>query len=64
MKCVFGRGKSDSDKKCDCYLHINNFGYYENGTVTVNRPNGRKDYQIIIMTEGEGTFPYPATAPL
>lgn len=56
MKCVFGRGKSDSNKKWDCYLHINNFGFYENSTVIVNRPNGREDYQIIIMTDGEASF--------
>ncbi len=56
MKCVFGRGKSDSDKKRECYLHINNFGYYENSEVTVSRTKGRADYQLIVMTDGEAMF--------
>lgn len=56
MKCVFGRGKLDSNKKWDSYLHVNNFGYYENSDITVSRKKGRADYQLIVMTDGEATF--------
>lgn len=54
MENVFGRSGECTDKKWDTYLHINNFGMYKLSSVL--RPRGRQDYQMIIISEGEGKF--------
>lgn len=54
MNCIFGRSNECTDKKWDGYLHINNFGKYEKTQVC--RPNGRQDYQLLIISKGTGKF--------
>lgn len=54
----YGRGELRTDKKTDKYIHINNFGLFEDITYnqSVNRPHGRSDYHLITLIKGEAKF--------
>ena len=54
MYISYGRGEIHTDKPTQEFFYVNNCGIYKNIThkINVNRPNGRNDYQIIYVTEG------------
>ena len=58
MEIFHGVSTNQSDKTSDKYISINNFGYYKNidEIVNTNRKYGRKDYQLIYIAKGYGTF--------
>ena len=48
-----GRLTKNSDKRSNSYVSVNNCGYYDNiPQISVNRPNGRQDYQLIYLKSG------------
>ena len=54
MHSFFYKKVENSDFSADRYIHINNFGYYEDITkMQVRREEGRLDYQLIYVKEGE-----------
>lgn len=57
MKALWGKTGS-TNKRSDSYIYINNFGLYEDICPEVNvlRPEGREDYQIIIVLKGSARF--------
>lgn len=58
MELFHGIMTNHSDTTSDKYISINNFGYYKNidEFVNTNREHGRKDYQLIYIDKGYGTF--------
>ena len=55
MKIYFARGNINSNFQSSDYFHVNNCGYYSNikTQVTLSRPEGRDDYQLIYIKSGE-----------
>ncbi|MBQ8907649.1 MAG: helix-turn-helix domain-containing protein [Clostridia bacterium] len=54
MRSFFYKKVDNSDFSADRYIHINNFGYYEDITnMQVRRERGRLDYQLIYVKKGE-----------
>ncbi len=58
MKTFYGISETYTGKETGKHLHINNFGYYKNvdAPITVTRPYGRPDYQLIYVKQGEIAF--------
>lgn len=58
MECVYGRSSQCSDMASEDYLHVNNFGYYREPDIPirVHRTGGRKDWQLIYIERGSGSF--------
>ena len=57
MPAYFSIKTKSSDSVSLRYLHINNCGFCEHMDKTaVNRPNGRQDYQLIYIREGQMVF--------
>lgn len=58
MKAIYGIAELCTDKKTDSYIHINNFGMYDDAYSEIDtfRPNGREDYQLIIVLKGTCKF--------
>lgn len=56
MEFGYGRDAMCTDKVSAEYMHINNFGYYRHidTEISVHRPCGRQDYQIIYIEKGCG----------
>lgn len=54
----FAKGYEDSNITTQEYLRVNNCGYSKNNPNEdiVKRPNGRKDYQLIYLEKGTGSF--------
>ena len=54
MDSFFYKKVNNSEMLSDKYIHVNNFGYYEGITdMRVCRKQGRLDYQLIYLKEGE-----------
>lgn len=54
MNSFFYRKVNSSEMSADKYIHVNNFGYYEDITeIRICRQQGRLDYQLIYLKEGE-----------
>lgn len=57
MPAYFSLGTKNSEAVSDKYLQINNCGFCEDMDKTaVNRPQGRKDYQLIYIKYGQMEF--------
>lgn len=57
MPAYFSLGTKNSEAVSDKYLQINNCGFCEDMDKTaVNRPQGRKDYQLIYIKKGQMDF--------
>ncbi len=54
----YGRGELRTDIKTDKYIHINNFGLFEDIAYKQNviRPHGRSDYHLISLIKGKAKF--------
>lgn len=57
MRSYFARGKDSTDKQRDEALFINNCGYYREiaAALSVFRPHGRSDYQLLFCAHGSIT---------
>ncbi len=55
MEIYYGIGTGYSGKTSQKYVEMNNFGYYKNIDIDihVNRQNGRPDYQLIYIKNGQ-----------
>lgn len=54
MNSFFHRKVNSSEKLSDKYIHVNNFGYYEDvDEMRIHREQGRLDYQLIYVKKGE-----------
>lgn len=57
MPAYFSLGTKNSDSVSDRYLHINNCGFCEDMDKTaISRPQGRTDYQLIYIANGQMAF--------
>lgn len=54
MNSFFYKKVNSSEMLSDKYIHVNNFGYYEDvSDMRICRKQGRLDYQLIYLKEGE-----------
>lgn len=63
MKSTMLIQTASSDKRSDLPIEINNCGCYIgiNTDTVINRPRGRKDYQLLLITSGSGYFTFDGT---
>ena len=57
MQAFFARGRAETDGRSTLPLHINNCGYYRDleSEITLDRPDGRRDYHLVFVSEGSVT---------
>ncbi len=63
MKSTMLIQTANSDKRSDLPIEINNCGCYTdiNIDTEINRPQGRSDYQLLLITSGAGYFTFNGT---